>query len=99
MHFACQHSAPRGRRSVPVVVAVVTVITRAVIRRQFHDLGLLLRLLVLDFLHLQDVRVAELLAQARDQADGVDVYADHLQPVLAVAGDPHRADPCKTGDR
>ena len=84
-----------GRRLVVVVVAVVTVITRAVIRRQFHDLGFLLRLLVLHFLHLHDVSVAELLAQARDQAHGVDVYADQLQPVLAVADDPHRADPCK----
>lgn len=47
------------------------------------------------FLHLEDVSVAELLAQARDEADRVDVHADHLQPVLGVAGDLHRADPCR----
>jgi hypothetical protein len=51
--------------------------------------------LSLTFLHLEDVSVAELLAQARDEADGVDVHADHLQPVLGVAGDLHRSDPCR----
>ena len=51
--------------------------------------------LSLTFLHLEDVSVAELLAQARDEADRVDVHADHLQPVLGVAGDLHRADPCR----
>jgi hypothetical protein len=88
-------STPR----VVVMVAVVTVITRAVIRQRVDDLGSLGRLLVLHFLHLEDVGVAELLAQAHDQADGVDVHADHHQLVLAVAGDLHRADACRLHGR
>lgn len=72
--------------------------------KPFRDLGLFVPaascfsppgFLSLTFLHLEDVSVAELLAQARDEADGVDVHADHLQPVLGVAGDLHRAHPCR----
>jgi hypothetical protein len=55
------------------------------IRRLVPNFGRF-RLLVLHFLHLQEAGLAELLAQALDEADGVDAVADHLQPVLAVAG-------------
>ena len=56
---------------------------------------LLLGLLVLDLLHLQDLGVAaDLLAQAVDEAGDVDALADHLQPVLEVAGDCYRDHPC-----
>ena len=59
---------------------------------------LLLGLLVLDLLHLQDLGVAaDLLAQAVDEAGDVDALADHLQPVLEVAGDPDRPHPARLG--
>ena len=59
---------------------------------------LLLGLLVLDLLHLQDLGVAaDLLAQAVDEAGDVDALADHLQPVLEVAGDPYRPHPARPG--
>lgn len=93
--------------------------------------------LSLTFLHLEDVSVAELLAQARDEtryesiqhklnqrqdltwkiplkwreklwataSNNITIFwvvvhcsrftIDHLQPVLGVAGDLHRADPCR----
>jgi hypothetical protein len=76
--------APLWWQMVVVVTGVV------VVRQLLHDLGFLFRLLllcllVLHFIHLQDLGVADLLAQTLDQADGVDVVADHLQPVLAVS--------------
>jgi hypothetical protein len=60
-------------------------------RRRRRRLGVLGRLLVLDFLHLQDVGVADLPAQAAGQPDRVDVVADHLQ---LLPGDRHRYHPC-----
>ena len=88
-----------------MVVAAAAAIRVGVVwmRRRRYWLGrrrrpvrrlLVRRVIGLHFLHLQDVGVAELPAQAADQADRVDAVADHLQLVLVAAGDLHGDYPC-----
>ncbi|KAE8813960.1 hypothetical protein D1007_08882 [Hordeum vulgare] len=88
------------------LVLMVVVAVRVVVRRQVHGLGrfrlrvvLLLLLRLLHLLNLDDLGVAELLAEAADEAHRVDAVANHLQLVPGVAGYHHGRHPGCSGSQ
>ena len=76
------------------LVLVVVVAGWVVVRRRVHRHGrrrlrliLLLLLRLLHFLHLDDLGVAELLAEAADEAHRVDAVADHLNTNISPSSE------------